>query len=122
MIFIITKPEDVAEKFGRHFSEISSSRNYSPEFQNIRNSTVSLCFESPNYEAYNAEFSLRELREALSTCDSTAPGADNITYNMIKHLPEHAKIYLLKILNKIWETGIMPPSWKITIVVLIKKA
>ena len=118
---IITKPEDVAEKFGKHFSEISSSKNYSPHFNNIRNSTVSIRFDSSNNEPYNANFTIRELREALSSCESTAPGADNITYNMIKHIPDHAKQYLLKILNRIWETGIIPPSWKIAIVIPIKK-
>ena len=118
---LISDPEEVAERFANHFSEISSSRNYSPHFQNIRNSEVSLTFESQSAKVYNAKFSLRELKEALSTCDSTSPGADNITYGMLKYLPEHAKLYLLKILNKIWETGILPPSWKISIVVPIKK-
>ena len=40
---------------------------------------------------------------------------------MIKNLPEHAKKYLLKILNKIWETGILPRDWKISIIVPVKK-
>ena len=118
---LITKPEEVAEKFGKHFTDVSSSKNYSPQFNNIRNSSVSISFESDNKEDYNAAFTLRELREALSSCESTAPGADNITYNMIKHLPDCAKVFLLKILNKIWETGIIPTSWKIAIVVPIKK-
>ena len=118
---LVTKPEDVAERFGSHFSEISSSNNYSPQFNNIRNSTVHLTFEPSDREAYNAKFSLRELREALSSCDDTSPGGDNITYGMLKHLPDQAKSFLLKILNKVWETGIMPPSWKIAIVVPIKK-
>ena len=118
---LISKPDDVAEKFGKHFSDISSSRNYSPHFNNIRNSSVSITFESDNTEPYNVEFTLRELREALSSSDSTAPGGDNITYGMLKNLPDHAKSYLLKILNKVWETGIMPPSWKIAIVIPVKK-
>ena len=118
---LISKPEDVAERFGRHFSEISSSRNYSPQFQNIRDTAVSLRFELQNSDEYNAKFTLRELREALLTCDSTAPGGDNITYGMLKHLPENAKCYLLNILNKIWETGIISPSWKISIVIPIHK-
>ena len=116
---LITNPEEVSEKFGKHFSEISSSKNYSPQFRDIRNSSVSIRFESDNNEDYNALFTLRELREALLSCESTAPGEDNITYNMIKHLPEHAKVFLLKILNKIWETGIIPASWKVAIVVPI---
>ena len=118
---LVTKPEEVAEKFGKHFSDISSSRNYSPNFNMIRNSTISVSFESPNNEPYNANFTLRELKAALSSSESTAPGADNISYNMIKHLPEHAKVYLLKILNKIWKTGVIPPSWKIAIVIPVKK-
>ena len=40
---------------------------------------------------------------------------------MLKHLPDSAKSFLLKIFNKIWETGILPPSWKIAIVVPVKK-
>ena len=118
---LISKPEDVAEKLAKHFSDISNSSNYSRQFQDIRNSTVALHLESANNEIYNAEYTLKELKEALSTCESTSSGGDNITYNMIKHLPDYAKTYLLKILNKIWETGIIPPSWKIAIVVPIRK-
>ena len=32
---IITKPEEVAEKLGEHFAEVSSPNRYSPEFQQI---------------------------------------------------------------------------------------
>ena len=35
---IISEPSEVAEKLGKHFSGISSPRNYSPEFQKIRQS------------------------------------------------------------------------------------
>ena len=118
---MITKPEEVAEKFGKHFSEISSSKNYSAHFNDIRNSTIALDFKSENNENYNAKFSLRELREVLSSSETTSPGGDNITYGMLKHLPDDARCYLLKILNKIWETGIIPSSWKIAIVGPIAK-
>ena len=118
---LLTKPDDVAEKLGEHFSEVSSSRNYSTHFQNVKNSKISLNFNSKNCEVYNAKFTLREVKEALSSSESTSPGEDNILYGMLKHLPESAKSFLLKILNKIWETGIFPPSWKVAIVVPIKK-
>ena len=49
------------------------------------------------------------------------PLLGKIPYEMLKHLPEEAKLYLLKIINKIWETGIMPKSWKIAIIVPVKK-
>ena len=40
---------------------------------------------------------------------------------MLKHLPEKAKEFLLNIINKIWETGILPRSWKIALIIPIKK-
>ena len=118
---VLGDPSEVAEKFGSHFSSVSSSENYSDHFLNIRNTVVSLQLETTNSEVYNEEFTLRELRDALSSCDSTAPGGDNITYGMLKHLPGHAQHYLLALLNEIWRTGLLPPSWLMSIVIPIKK-
>ena len=118
---LITEPTQVADELGKHFSEISSPNNYSPEFQNIRDAQISLKFESGKYESYNSQFSLREFEEALSSTEATAPGEDSILYEMLKHLPADAKKYLLKILNKIWDTGILPRDWKISIIVPVKK-
>ena len=55
----------------------------------------------------------------LSSSDSTS-GEGTISHEIIKHLPERAKEYL-RIISKIWETGIMTKSLKITIIVLVKK-
>ena len=118
---LITKPEEVAEKLGEHFAGVSSPSQYSPEFQDIRNTPVILDLGSDNLEEYNAPFTLRELHEALSSTESTSPGEDNIIYEMLKHLPEHAKKFLLKIINKIWETGVLPESWKISVIIPVKK-
>merc|ERR1712002_974164 len=76
---------------------------------------------SNNEENYNAPFTLRELHDTLSSTENTAPGEDNIIYEMLKHLPEHAKKVLLKIIKKIWETGILPKSWKISVIIPAKK-
>lgn len=118
---LISKPTEVANELGKHFSKVSSPNNYSPEFQRIRNSEITLKFDSGKSEPYNYKFSIRELREALSSSKSTAPGEDTIIYEMLKHLPDDAKKYLLKIINKIWETGILPKEWKISIIIPIKK-
>ena len=117
----ITEPIEVANKLGEHFSKISSSSNYPPDFQRIKDAQITLNFKSGKFEAYNKIFSLREFREALSSTESTAPGEDSINYEMLKHLPDHAKKYLLKIVNKIWETGILPKDWSISIIVPVKK-
>ena len=98
---LVTEPSEVAEKLGRHFSDISSPHNYSDEFRKVRDVQISLNFESDKFEAYNAKFSLREFREALISSEATTPGEDLIIYEMLKHLPDNAKKFLLKIINKI---------------------
>ena len=117
---LVTDPVDVANSLGKHFSDVSSPSNYTTEFQRIRNSRVKLNLSSSS-EPYNATFSLQELSDALSTTDDSSPGEDNILYSMLRHLPGPAKDYLLKILNKIWVTGKLPRSWKIAIVIPIRK-
>ena len=118
---LITNPDEVANTLGRHFSEVSSPNNYPEEFQRIRNSQVAIDFTSNSYEAYNTKFSLQELHSALSSTEDTSPGEDGILYSMIRHLPEEAKLFLLKIINKIWETGVLPRSWKISIIIPVQK-
>ena len=87
----ITEPGEVANELGKHFANISSSENYSPEFQNIRDAHIVLKYSSGNTEAYNSIFTLREFKEALQSTESSAPGEDSIMYEMIKHLPGNAK-------------------------------
>ena len=118
---LITQSEEVAEKLGEHFSRISSSKNYSRKFQDIRNAQVSLDLSENNYEPYNAKFTLRELKDALENTEPSAPGEDTILYEMLKHLPERSKEFLLDIINKIWETGIIPKIWKTALIIPMKK-
>lgn len=53
--------------------------------------------------------------------EDSSPGEDGILYAMIRHLPSDAKEFLLKIINRIWETGILPRSWKISIIIPMQK-
>ena len=98
---LVTDPSEVADKLGEHFSNTSSARNYSTEFQRIRNSQIVLDYNSNGREVYNMRFSLKEFREALSSTEATAPGEDSILYEMLKHLLEKANVFLLKIMNRI---------------------
>ena len=118
---LITDPSQVAEKLGEHFSNISSARNYDARFQDIRNAQISIDLSDDGDEPYNAKFTMREFRDALNHSEESSPGEDTILYSMLKHLPDGAKKFLLKVLNKIWETGIIPESWKISIVVPVRK-
>ena len=116
----VTNHADVAECLGRHFSEVSSSKNYTAEFQRIRDTQVALDLSVSYHEAYNARFSLHELHNALSSIEDTSP-ENTILYAMLRQLPEEAKSYRLKIINRIWETGVLPKDWKIAIVLTVQK-
>lgn len=60
------------------------------------------------------DFNIKELKLALSSKKKdTAPGIDQITYSMLKHLPVEAQETLLKIYNNIWNNKLaMPEKWK----------
>ena len=118
---LVSSPNEVANILGKHFANVSSAANHPSHFGSIQDAHITIDLRTNNKEPYNAKFSLKELKDALSSTEVSAPGEDTILYEMLKHLPEHAKIYLLKIVNKIWETGILPRDWKIAIVIPIKK-
>ena len=98
---LITEPEEVANHLGKHFSDISSPKSYSNRFQRVRNAQVSLNFDENDAEPYNMHFSMREFKEALSCTENTSPGEDTIIYEMIKHIPDSAREFLLKIINRL---------------------
>jgi len=65
----------------------------------------------------NEEFTYSELVSAVAQCkNSTSPGEDDITYEMLKHLPKGSLEVILKFYNRIWEAGTLPKAWKHAIV------
>ena len=117
----ISDAGEVAEAFGRHFSNISSALHYPPAFRDVRNSTTVVPPVSTNSESYNLPFTLKELDNAISLSSPTSPGEDDILYSMIFNLPKSTKEFLLDILNSFWTSGTSPKSWKISIIVPIIK-
>ena len=61
-----------------------SSKNYTAEFQGIRDTQVALDLSGGDHEAYNARFSLHELHNALSSTEDSSPGEDTILYAMLR--------------------------------------
>ena len=118
---LITEPAEVSEKLAEHFASISRSKKCPIKEKSKLHNDISVRLKTGRFESYNIRFSLKELKEALSNTESTAPGEDNIAYEMIKHLNEEGKIFLLKIINKIWETGVLPKDWKVSLIIPIKK-
>ena len=86
----MTSEKDISQKLAETFSKHSSSTNYGPQFQNIKNKKekTKLSFRSKNLEDYNHAFSLEELKKLLGKAQVTACGHDEIHYKLLKHLPD----------------------------------
>ena len=119
----ITQPRDIANTIGEAISFNSSSAHYSSKFQRIKNRQERhpLIFQSDNTEPYNQPFSMDELRTALGKAHDTAPGPDQIHYQILRHLPGASLQCLLKVFNNILETGKFPPSWREATIIPIAK-
>ena len=63
---------------------------------------------------YNKISNMKEMEAALTSCSNSAPGKENITFEMLKHLHSLAKLYLLQYYNLLWlkvffpKLGVMP--------------
>jgi len=68
-------------------------------------------FTSANNEPYNLPLTLSELSTAIHFSHDSAPGPDNIHYQLLKHLPEGSLQTLLKIFNCYFINDVFPPSW-----------
>lgn len=69
----------------------------------------------------DAPFTMNELLKVVKTTATTAPGKDNITYSIIKHLPEKLLTYFLEIMNDWWIEGKFSDILKEIIICLILK-
>ena len=113
---------EVAEKFAAHFASVSQSGDNDPfAEQRLRDEEREIDFSSRGGENYNVPFDLRELCEALRTCDDTTPGPDDIPYAMLRHLHKQGQEFLLDLYNRIWVEGSFPRIWSAAIVLPIPK-
>ena len=118
----ITDSDEVAELLARHYERIGSNESYTPAFQRRRQSMErELNFATAEELTYNSPITILELKRNLSLCGSSAPGADNITYNMIKHSHETCLKFLLAIMNRIFSNNVFPTLWQNNIVLSFLK-
>ncbi|KAH7937433.1 hypothetical protein HPB49_012205 [Dermacentor silvarum] len=73
-------------------------------------------------ELCNESIRIHELEAALSrTKRRSTPGADGITFQMLRNLEEAGRQRLLEFFNDIWNTGDIPESWRAAVVAPILK-
>ena len=68
---------------------------------------------------YNKDISIEELAEAIERSKNTSPGLDSFTNTFIKSLPNNILEEYKILINKSFSTGIIPDSWKISVVIFL---
>ena len=93
-------------------------------FKKIKNKAESktLNFETIQDLYYNKIFNIDEFDYALTSCNNSAPGKDNICFEMIRHLAPTAKAHLLQFYNHLWLQNLFPEKWRNDIIVPILKS
>jgi len=89
------------------FALSSTSANYPPRFVNVflpiktRLMHQELSLATPIDPRINQTFTLKELISAVQDAKNTAPGPDNLCYEMFKHLSTKSLEVMLQLFNKI---------------------
>ena len=108
------------------FHVVSSNDNYSNKFKN-NSSNISfqlahkLFLQEYQYKEFNASFCMTELEDSSASSNKTAVGANNISTEMLQHMPEHCLQTVLLLFDHIWFTGELPMCWLHSIIVLLHK-
>ena len=108
-----------AKKWERQSSIINTSEDFKVRWE--RNKNKEIINDGGEEEDYNSSIELTEVREKLESCNPTAEGIDNITYQMLKKMDDEALKLIIDQFNTIWERGTIPKQWKTAILTPIPK-
>lgn len=72
-------------------------------------------------ENLDLPFSVFELKRAISSMRQSSPGKDGICYSILARMKDSALLVVLRLFNKIWDTGKIPAAWKQSVIVPILK-
>ena len=118
----VSDPREVCEVMALYYARISSNESYSEDFNRERpNLERELNFESYLTEDYNSPIQMKEVKMVLSEVQDSAPGADLITYSMVKNLHDTALSELHKMMAELWKRGEFIPKWRKSIVLSFLK-
>ena len=104
-----TTHNDIANKFGKTFSETSITTN---DKQNFKFKFKTRLKENSCKVSYNKLFTLEEQESALRRTRDTAPAPDEVYYKMAKEMRQVAKKHLVTTLNKFWREEYFSEKWR----------
>lgn len=115
-----------AELLAQAFRKVQSSDNLTEEARQCRNRIL---MKNPKIlekmemsgDPLDLFFSMFELRRAISSARQTTPGKDGVCYNMLAHMTENTLGIVLRLFNRVWDTGLLPSVWKQAIIVPVLK-
>ena len=118
---------DKSNLFAEHFSEVSSTDNYSSQLkihkqqvENNDHNNITNQFNN-NGNCHNDKFALQEIQDAIADTNNSAPGKERLSYNMFKHLSQKTLSMMLLFINKIWFLQEIQKDWKHSIIIPIQK-
>ena len=82
---------------------------------------VASALTDENYYDFNKEISLYEVKNVIANLKPTSPGIDMVHNSFLKNLPESYISYLLNLFNNVFNSSIIPQSWKSALVLPIPK-
>ena len=115
-----------AEALANSFSLTSSDKNYDQLFLEkrksfiIENKNIKMKQNTENH-ILDEDFNIHELMHTIKSLKNTAPGQDNITNEIIEHLPESYLMVLLDFYNFSWNQGKLPDDRKLSTIIPIHK-
>lgn len=75
----------------------------------------------PACDVVNVFFSIDELKRAIDAGRKSAPGMDNLHYEMFHHVSDVLLDEMLSLMNESWRQGQLPKAWKHAVVVPVLK-
>jgi hypothetical protein len=118
-----TSTKEIADALAKTVEYNSSTQHYSTELQKHKRTaeTQPVRFQDGRTEKYNLPFTKEELATALQRAHDTAPGPDQIPYQLLRNLSENATTILLQAFNTLWENDCFPDTWHHATVIPIAK-
>lgn len=119
---IINKPNEVANALAKHFNTVYNESSVDVFFQAHKAAIESQPFTFMHgvSQPYNDDFTMAELRRALSHTSSNATGPDTIPFIFLQQIPELQQVLLLSFYNYVWNHG-FPKQWGQSILIPILK-